>query len=575
MGTLWLEVDEDGRLLRRSEEVAELLASADPPAHDLARVLELRTDIRAAIARRGGSVRFGVGRGAGRLTFDADVGAGSQGAHMVLHQVDPLADEHELGRLLIAHADLHPDAFLVTDADGVILWCDQSFAHLVGYERAEIVGRHKRLFRSSRVDMVEVDSYWRSLFATGFFTGPWTLRRSDGVDLPVQQSVSAVRDATGRTTHYVVVIRDVSREREIERIRNIDGAVALVGRICGDQAHRLNNVAAEIVAVCERALLSDDPASAGNALDRVILLGAQLGELGRQMLAIAPTRSPGSGPADMGHVAEDLATVLRRAAGEGGPRIELRAGGSGPRVRCSPDALIRACIHLSLRSLDGVAPGSDVEVSVGEDVEDGILRIRYLPTATERAALRWLFPDSGVTGPLGNEFMARAYGAGVHLAMEEERGGPISILVRAPLAEVVPVAPPAAPPVAGERWRRLLVVEDNEPLRELMCAALEALFQEAVGVGDGDSALAQLEAADGQFDLVVLDLRMPTRNGLDVLSEAHRRWPQLRVIVASGAAPEGVVQTARATGARAVLQKPFKLSALRAVVRSVMDGAQW
>lgn len=575
MGTLWLEVDEDGRILRRSEEVAALLGSAEPPAEDLTRVLELRTDIRAAIVRRAGAVRFGVGRGAGRLTFDAEIGTGAQGAHMVLRQVQALAGEHELGRLLVAHAERHTDAFVIMDADGVIVWCDAGFAHLVGYERGEILGRHIRLFRSARVEPREVDSYWRSLFATGIFSGAWTLRRSDGVDLPVHQSVSAIRDEEQRTTHYVGVIRDVSREREMEHIRNIDSALGLLGRIGGDQAHRVNNVAAEIVAVCEQAMLSDDPASAGNALDRVVQLATGLGELGRQMLSLAGAKSPGAGPADMGRVARDLGTILGLAAGEAGPLVVVAAPAVGPWVDVAPDALVRASIHLALRSLDGVAPGSPIEVVVAEDYEEGVLRIRYAPTATERAALRWLLPDGSVTGPLGNEFVTRAYGAGVALSMEEERGGNVSICVRAPLADVVPAVEPVRSTAGGEKWQRLLVVEDNEPLRELICTAMESLFVETVGVGDGDAALRLVDAAEGRFDLVLLDLRIPTRNGMDVLEELHARWPSLRCVVASGAAPEGVAQCAMAAGARAVLQKPFKLAELRAVVRSVLAGAHW
>ena len=87
--------------------------------------------------------------------------------------------------------------------------------------------------------------------------------------------------------------------------------------------------------------------------------------------------------------------------------------------------------------------------------------------------------------------------------------------------------------------------------------------------------LKRLEACDGKVDLLLVDLRMPLRNGLDVVTEAHRRWPSLPAIVASGAAPEGVAQSAMAAGARAVLQKPFKLHELRALVRSVLAGAHW
>ncbi len=574
MAALWLEVDDQGRILRRSEEVATLLSELHPPVRDFVRVFEKRTDLRAAVGRKAGHLRFGLGRGAERVTFDAEVSPGVSGARLRLTQVDPLAGEDELGRLLLGYTARHPDAWMVSDPDGIILWCDASFAWLVGYDRTEIIGRPHRIFRSPQVGPRAVQAYWRALFAMGTFTGETILRRSDGVDLPVHTSVSGIVDAHGRTTHFVTVLYDKSKEREIERLHGLDLAVSLLSRVGGDHAHQLNNLAAEIVAVCDHAMLSDDPGSAGAALDRVLGIASRLGTLGQQMLALS-TSGNGVGPADMGRVARDLAEVLRRAGGGAGPTIEVSTPSEGPWVSCSPDGLVRACIHLALRSLDGVARGSVVRISAVEDYEEGLLRIRYTPTASERDALRWVLPDGAVTGPMVNEFLARAYGAGVQLQLEEEADGNVSICVRAPMAEVVPTRVPERRAPVPEGWRRVIVADDNGPLRELMSVALEGLFADVVQAEDGASALQRLRDLGDSTDLLVLDLRMPNQSGLDVLEEVARRWPGVRVLVVTGAGPEGVARSALAAGARAVLAKPFRLHELRAVVRSVMAGAEW
>ncbi|MFZ5478365.1 MAG: response regulator [Myxococcota bacterium] len=571
--SLWLEVDEDGRILRRSDEVASLFASISPPIEDLARPLAWRTDLRAAIGRRAGVVRFGVGRGQGRVTFDAVVSEGAQGARLVLEVVESIPDG-ALGGLFLAHAEQHPDGWLITDPDGVIVWCNEGFAAMVGFDAQGIVGRPRRLFRSPTVSMREVETYWRSLYAQGSHRGPWALRRSDGVDVHVHQSVTSARDTDGRTTHYICTFRDETRERELERIQRTDFAINLLGRTCGDNAHAVNNLAGEIVAVCDRALLSDDPASAGAALDRVSRLGVALGELGRRMLGLSSVTA-GAGPTDMGRVARDLGALLACAAGEGGQPVRVSAPEQGPRVDCAPDALVRAAVHLVMRSLDGVEGHAGISISARETGADGELRIEYAATSGERSALRRLLPDHGVTDPVGNELLTRTYGAGARIAMEEEGDGRVAVCVRAPLAPPeVPAAHPPRPEQEG-RWERLLIAEDNAPLRELMANALGPLFVEVHEVGDGDAAIQRIAELEGRVDLVLVDLRMPTRNGLDVVTEMRSRWPAVPTIVASGAAPEGVAQTAKAAGARAVLQKPFKLHELRAIVRSVLAGAQW
>ncbi len=571
---LWLEVDDAGGLLRASDGAAALLDALDPRVPDLKRLLERRVDVRAAIGRRAGAVRFGLGRGASRLTFDAVVTAGASGvAHLRLEPVEPLQGDQDLGRLLLAHTARNPDAWTVTDPDGILLWCDESYAWLVGREAAAIVGRPAGLVRSPKIGKREIEGYWRSLYATGSWAGPTLVQRSDGVDVPVHQSVSAVQDAHGRTTHYVSIFQDISRETELERLGAIDLAVGLLSRIGGDQAHQLNNLAAEIVATCDRAMLSDDPASAGTALERVLAIGVKLGELGRQMAAMTTTEA-GVGPADLGRVARDLSELLSRAGGVDGPPIQVDVPKEGVWVACPPDGLVRACIHLALRSLEGVQLGSTVEVTAVEDYDEGLLRIRYVPTPSERAALRFLMPEGQVTGPMVNELAARAYGAGVRLGLEEERDGRVSVCVRAKLAEVVPVGRVFRSSGAATR-ERVLVADDNGPLRELMGVTLESLFTEVELVADGNAAMAQLNAWGGRVDLVVLDLRMPGMDGLEVLRQALKTWPQLRFILIAGAATEGQMRQALDLGARAVLPKPFRLHELRAMVRSVLEDAQW
>jgi PAS domain S-box-containing protein len=571
VSALWLEVDEDGEVLRRSDAVAALMAAAEPPVIDLRGVFDLRTDVRAAVGRRAGAVRFGLGRGPGRVLLDADVGPGALGGARLVARVATREDDP--ARLLLAHVELHPDAVVVTDPDGVITWCDTGFAQLVGYPRGAIVGAHRRVFRSPRVTPEHVERYWRSLFATGSFAGQTILRRADGGDRLVHESASAVRDAEGRTTHYVASVRDVTTEREAERVRNLDAAVRLMARVAGAEAHSINDVGAQMLALCEHALLSDDPGSAGQALDRIIRLVGDLGDIGRRLLMLSAAGTPGAGPTDLSRIVADLRTFVERASRADAPPVRSAVSGTGPWVRCGEQGFMRACVVLVLRALDGGVASGDITLDVRTEYDEGVLRIAYLPTSDEREGLRWLIPGGAVTGPLAHELVAYALGTGLFLDRDELPDGRVVVCVRAPLAD-----PPPAPARASEagcegRRGRALIVEDNEDLRELVVQALEPMFASIAQAADGDAALAALEAE--RFDFVLLDLRLPGPSGIEVLGRLRREHPATRVVVASGAAPDGVAQSILAEGAFAVMRKPFRLSELRAVVRGVLDGASW
>jgi two-component system response regulator RegA len=105
---------------------------------------------------------------------------------------------------------------------------------------------------------------------------------------------------------------------------------------------------------------------------------------------------------------------------------------------------------------------------------------------------------------------------------------------------------PAAP--------RLLLVDDDERLRERLLRAFQARGIESRGAADAEEALRV--AAELEPTLAVLDLRMPGRSGLELLPELLQRWPQLRVLVLTG---YGSIATAVASvrqGAVDYLAKP-------------------
>lgn len=113
---------------------------------------------------------------------------------------------------------------------------------------------------------------------------------------------------------------------------------------------------------------------------------------------------------------------------------------------------------------------------------------------------------------------------------------------------------------------RALVVEDDEPLRDLLRRTLERAGFAVATAATGRTALKLF--GERQVDLAVTDLTMPEMDGLTLIRELMRVQPSARIIVVSGA--ERGHDTARALGAKAVLRKPVALSELARIVQSVL-----
>jgi two-component system, response regulator FlrC len=113
----------------------------------------------------------------------------------------------------------------------------------------------------------------------------------------------------------------------------------------------------------------------------------------------------------------------------------------------------------------------------------------------------------------------------------------------------------------------VLVVDDEAGMRETLVDILEGAGYDVTAASDGDSALAQVR--QGSFDLVLMDIRMPGRDGVSVLHDIGRPPPQ--VIMMTAYAMEEQIRQA-IDSAFAVVHKPFQITYLLGLVAGAAEG---
>jgi len=105
---------------------------------------------------------------------------------------------------------------------------------------------------------------------------------------------------------------------------------------------------------------------------------------------------------------------------------------------------------------------------------------------------------------------------------------------------------------------RILVVDDDDLVCETICAYLAEAWHETVTAAHGKAAIKLLES--DQINLVVLDILMPVRDGIETIQEIRARWPALPILAISGGGREhwsDALHMAEILGASATLAKPF------------------
>lgn len=113
--------------------------------------------------------------------------------------------------------------------------------------------------------------------------------------------------------------------------------------------------------------------------------------------------------------------------------------------------------------------------------------------------------------------------------------------------------------------RKILVIDDESDIGEMTKLLLERAGHEVACTTDGRTASKLID--EKHYEVVITDMLMPDRDGLEVIADLRRKHPTVRLIAASGGgriSSDSYLQIARRSGAHALLPKPFTLKELLA-----------
>jgi CheY-like chemotaxis protein len=154
---------------------------------------------------------------------------------------------------------------------------------------------------------------------------------------------------------------------------------------------------------------------------------------------------------------------------------------------------------------------------------------------------------------------AKQSGGGV--AIETKLGEGTSVRVYLPRAQERRRTPRAAgyelpSEERGEvRGKRVLVVDDDPPVREITASMLRTMGAEVIEAGSGGSALEMLSAKDADYDLLVVDFAMPGMNGAELAATVVKKWPGLPILFVTGYADLSAISS---VSEERIVQKPFR-----------------
>ena len=402
-------------------------------------------------------------------------------------------------------------------------------------------------------------------------------------------------DDQGAVTGMIGVALDVTRHQRLEeQLRHVQKMEA-IGRLAGGVAHDFNNLLTVILGQSDLILLGAPAESTVRHNAEQIRGAAERGGwLARQLLAFGRKDAPAPEALDLNGVVTAIEPMLRRLIGED---IELRTttSAAAPLVRADRGHLDQVILNLALNARDAMPSGGRlrVEVVTGDaesswlEGRDGahrgphaLLTVSDTGCGMDADTLAHLFEPFFTTKERGKGTglgLSIVYGiveqCGGDVWVESEPGRGTKVYVCLPIATVDIHGENATGEGRDVRpgSEFVLLVEDEDPVRELVRDMLELAGYRVHAASGGPEALAWAEDAAHSFDLLVSDVVMPRMNGGELAERLCHLRPDLRVLFVSGYPDDAIVRHGVRESGAPFLQKPFTYQCLLEKVREVLD----
>ncbi len=369
-----------------------------------------------------------------------------------------------------------------------------------------------------------------------------------------------------------------------------------VGRLAGGVAHDFNNLLTAIIGYSELI----EKRHGGDTREHAQLIrkaGEQAAVLTRQLLAFSRKQLLAPRVFDLNTLVRDMEKLLQRVIGEG-IRITFETAAGHARVRADPNQLEQVLLNLGVNARDAMPGGGTLRIATEEvtltakeisarglEVEPGDyvgLIVSDTGSGMDAETLSRIFepffttkgPGKGTGLGLATVYgIVKQSGGGIAVASTVGQGCTFSIFLPATSSELDPLES-ARIATDNRGSETILVVEDEEVVRHLICAVLGESGYDVLCAESAEEGLRYGREHEKPIDLLVTDIVMPDMHGPVLARELTPLQPAMKVLFVSGYSDSDISDQGVLEPGLEVLQKPFTQESLAGKVREILDDGK-
>jgi two-component system, cell cycle sensor histidine kinase and response regulator CckA len=459
-----------------------------------------------------------------------------------------------------------------------------------GYTRAEFLAMSITDIRPPE----DVDALLADLRDTGGpgspLPGTWRHRRRDGSLIDVEITAGKVRFEDRPAA--LVLAHDVTERRRLEERLAQAEKMEAIGRLAGGVAHDFNNLLTVISGYAE--LLLARGAESREPLGEIAHAADQAAALTRQLLAFSRRQVLHPRVLDLNEIVAGMEQMVRRIIGDD-VAVGVRLAPGVVAVEADHAQVERVILNLAANARDAMPRGGRLTIETAAvELDAEFVRSRGEGTAGPNVLLAVSDTGVGMSEEVQRHlfepfFTTKAAGAGTGLGLatvfgvvkqsggsiyvysEEGRGTTFKIYLPAAARERVEPAAASADAAAERGSETIVLVEDDESVRDLVRVMLESKGYRVLVAAGAEQAERLCAGRPGGVDLLLTDVVMPEADGRVLAERLAATSPAIRVLFMSGYSDEAVYRHGEISPDAAFLEKPFTDRALSRKVREVLD----